>query len=68
MPQRFVGRDPLIRVEIEAPLEQVKEEVELPGLSVTHGARCSREARAEISRGLGHGKGLDSSLQRVEDG
>lgn len=52
MPQRLRRREALIRVQRQAPLEQVHKVVQLSALGVIHAGRGRQEARPQIPRRL----------------
>lgn len=63
MHQRLRGRDPLVRVDGQAAVQEVIEVVQLPRLCLVHAARCDHEARAEVPSWLYHGQYSDCCLQ-----
>lgn len=64
MLEGFRRRNPLVRVQRQALLQQVDEVVELPGLGVVHAARCGHEAGPQVARRLDHWQGSDGRLHR----
>lgn len=65
MLEGFGRREALIRVQRQAPLEQVDKVVELPALGVIHARRRGQEARTQVPRRLNACEGADVCLWRV---
>lgn len=64
MLQRFGRLDPLVRVQRQTLLQQVNKVIEILGLGITQPRRSSRQARAEVSRGLDHRQGPHRRLEQ----
>ena len=55
-------RDPLVRIERQAALQEVDKVVELLGFHITHAAGGGQKTGPQIAGRLNGGQGLDGSL------
>lgn len=63
MLQGVSGSDPLVRIDVEAAIQEVVEEVKLLGLSIRHASRRGQQTGPQIASWLDGGQGPDGSLQ-----
>lgn len=62
--ERIRRKDPLVRIDVEAAVQEVVEQIQLPRLRLGHAGRCGLQAGSQISGRLDGGQGPDSGLRR----
>ena len=64
MPQRVARQNPLVRVQVEAAVQQVVEQLQVLGLGLAHARRCGGEACAQVACRLDDGQRFNGGLER----
>lgn len=65
MPERVARQNPLVRVQVEAAVQQVVEQLQVLGLGLAHARRRGQEAGAQVACRLDDGQRFDGGLEGV---